>query len=235
MSDNSSPDNWVELIRCIEYGLSPSYTEENEISDTLFPLISLEKQYRGHAHYGKIMGALVDLKLTLRFCSDDFRCAGVVYNERIKPIDSEQRDQFQVTTAKITFLGHLNAFILRCRAFWDKAMGALVLILNPDEYKKFLGNGSRVNFFKTAMHDRLTDDSIESIFFLVEDLLNKVRTAEAHLTGTLRTWVFKEWTPSPENTRLGDLLSIYNLTLRYAQQISDILCKVPSIDAPRSS
>jgi hypothetical protein len=92
-------------------------------------------------------------------------------------------------------------------------MGVLVLVYNPSQYEKFAQARSRRSEFKRAIKGHLTDESIANIDALINLLDTKLRTAEAHQTGTLRTWIFKEWDVNPMNTPMGYLLTIHNMTL----------------------
>lgn len=226
----SSSSHWADLARSIELGLAPNSTEEERKADKQFPLIALEERFRQHDHYSRIMAALIDLKLTFHFFANDFSYAGGVYNEQLHMNVLEGKTEAQITASKILFLRYLNAFILRCRSFWDKAMGVLILVFNPNKYETYLKNRSRRSAFKSVMKSHLSQESLVSIDVLICVLDDKFRTAEAHQTGTLRTWVFEKWDPNPINTPFGYLLGIYNQTFEYAKQISDLLHKSPSIE-----
>ena len=120
MSDASSSTHWTNLVRSIELGLAPNSTEEERKADKQFPLIALEEQFRQHSNYGRIMAALVDLKLTFHFFANDFSYAGGVFNEQLHEKVLEGKTEAQIIASKILFLRYLNAFVLRCRSFWDK-------------------------------------------------------------------------------------------------------------------
>ena len=215
--------HWIELVIQIEYGLDTNLIDIGSKDYKHFPLISLEQKYRQHHNYGRIMAALIDLKLTFQFLTHDFSYACGVFNEQLHVKVLEGRTEKEILSSKILFLKYLNMFILRCRSFWDKAMGIMVLVLNSDNYDVFLQANSRRKTFKKVMHNHLTEETIINMDALIKVLDNKFRTAEAHQTGTLRTWIFKKWDSNPMNTPFGDLLGIYNLTFEYAEQISKLL------------
>jgi hypothetical protein len=225
--------HWIDLVGIIELGLAPNSTDEERKADKQFPLISLEEKYRQHKNYGRIMAALVDLKLTFHFFANDFSYAGGVFNEQLHEKVLAGRTEAQIVASKILFLRYLNAFVLRCRSFWDKAMGLMVLALNQDEYENFLSSHSRRAAFKKAMQNHLAEESVASIDTLIGVLDDKFRTAEAHQTGTLRTWIFHKWDPNPINTPFGYLLGIYNHTFKYAEQISKLLLENRIIPSAR--
>ena len=225
--------HWIDLVGTIELGLAPNSTDEERKADKQFPLTSLEEKYRQHNNYGRIMAALVDLKLTFHFFANDFSYAGGVFNEQLHEKVLAGRTEAQIVASKILFLRYLNAFVLRCRSFWDKAMGIMVLVLNQDEYENFLSDHSRRAAFRKSMQNHLAKESITSIDNLIGVLDDKFRTAEAHQTGTLRTWIFNKWDQNPMNTPFGYLLGVYNHTFEYAEQISKLLLEDRIVTAKR--
>lgn len=218
-----SQEYWVDFVQAIEVGLSSNSTGDNEKTDKHFPLKQMEQLFRGHKDHGKLLGALIDLKMTFHFSANDFSYACGVYNEQLHQRVLSGRTSTEIFASKILFLRYLNSFVLRCRSFWDKAMGVLVLVYNPLQYEKFVKAKSRRSQFKKAMKNYLTDESIASIDKLINMLDTQFRTAEAHQTGTLRTWIFKHWDVNPMNTPMGYLLTIHNMTLEFAEQISKLL------------
>ncbi len=89
-------------------------------------------------------------------------------------------------------------------------MGFVVLLTAPDEYEKFERARSRRRFFKRIIddHPHFPKNSGEDIDRIVREIDDKFRTAEAHGTGSLRTYLLAENTPmeSPE----GHLLLHFN-------------------------
>src|SRR5690606_17453071 len=111
----------------------------------------------------------------------------------------------------------LTSFTYRCRAFWDKYMGLLVLIYSPNEYEKYCKAKSRKKKFQSLSNEwisfpiELQESLIQTLqqhpFYnelkgkniyptpfldilltFIDQLDNKYRTAEAHGTGAIRKW-----------------------------------------------
>lgn len=216
-------DYWNDFIASIETGLASDVSKDTQKADNYWPLVKFEQLFRESSDYRQLMAALIDIKLTFHFLASDFMDACVVYNEQLHQRVIPEKSSTVIFQSKMLFLRHLNSFVLRCRAFWDKAMGVLVLVYNSSSYRTFLKATSRRSQFKKAMKGHLTVESIDRIDYLIDLLDSKFRTAEAHQTGTLRTWIFKEWDVNPMNTPFGYLLTVHNMTFELAQQISKLL------------
>lgn len=229
---NEKREFWKKRLAEVEDGLRHYPKVPEDKPDPRFPLLKLEELYCDHPEYGHLMGALMDLKLTFRFAAHDFNSAGALYNEELHVNKLTGKATEEILGSKIRFLNHMNAHVLRLRSFWDKAMGILILKFCPDKYQKFVnGTRSRKTEFTKLMTGYLAMESIRSIGYLIQTLDDKFRTSEAHKSGTLRNWVIQDWDPNPMNSPFGYLLGLYNASLEFAEQVSDLLLGIenPSV------
>ena len=157
----------------------------------------------------RLFVAVYDLEITFLFMEIDIGSAAGVHNLQFAPgrpyADSVPLFDDAAFAGKMDTLEHLTAFTLRCRAFWDKAMGVLFLLCEPTKYEGFAKAKSRKRFF--AKHAASWSDPPPHILRFLEDPnfrgldpkprfpqileqvmehLDTIRTAEGHGMGTLR-------------------------------------------------
>ena len=157
----------------------------------------------------RLFVAVYDLELTFLFMEIDTCSAAGVHNLQFAPgrpyEDSVPLLDDGTFAGKMDTLQHLTAFALRCRAFWDKVMGVLVLLCDPANYEYFAKASSRKRCF--AKYAAVWPDPPPHLLRFLEDPnfrgldpnprfpqilervmehLEAIRTAEAHGTGTLR-------------------------------------------------
>ncbi|WP_421335824.1 hypothetical protein [Aeromonas veronii] len=119
----------------------------------------LEKDYLSLAYQaisylqdgGRIFNALVDLEITYLFMAKDVNKSAGIWNDRFSPGKLEGGsvlNDYNKFQGKLDILDALNSFTFRSRAFWDKYMGVLVLLNDPDSYQKYCKAKSRKKTFK---------------------------------------------------------------------------------------
>ena len=182
----------------------------------------------------RLFVAVYDLEITFLFMEIDICSVAGVHNLQFAPgrpyEDSVPLFDDTAFAGKMDELEHLTAFVLRCRAFWDKVMGVLFLLCDPAKYEAFAKNSSRKHFFAKHAAD-WPDPPSHLIRFLEEpdfrgldpnpqfpqilervmENLDAIRTAEAHGTGTLRKSTLGTL-PIIESDR-ATLVAHYNITL----------------------
>ena len=103
-----------------------------------------------HCANGQLFNAVVDLELTYLFMKRDCDSSAGIWNQWFSP------DKPQVETVlkdlnkfswKMDILYHFTSFSLRCRAFWDKYMGTLILLYDAKNYDRYFKARSRKNAF----------------------------------------------------------------------------------------
>lgn len=111
-----------------------------------------------HDEGGRLLSAVIDLELTYLFMMKDVMSSGGVWNTAFADRGNggvsvlEDSDSF---LGKVEILYGLTSFALRCRAFWDKWMGVLVLLYSTEAYDAYCKARSRRRFFmKSAQHWR---------------------------------------------------------------------------------
>ena len=187
---------------------------------------------RGGAN--RLFTAVYDLEITFLFMELDIGSVAGTHNLQFAPGRPREKSVPLLDDAafagKMDTLRHLTAFALRCRAFWDKAMGVLFLVCEPAKYEDFVDNSRRKRFF--AKHASEWPDPPGRLLRFLEDPnframdpnpgfphslervmedLDAIRTAEAHGTGTLRKSTLG--TASIVESRSASLIAHYNIAL----------------------
>ena len=93
---------------------------------------------------------------------------------------------------RLDLFGAATSFVLRYRAVWDKLMGVIVLLLEPDKYQKFVKSNSRKKNFVKILKERGGQWPIyaQKVGEIIEIFDSQFRTAEAHGSGKLRKLAF---------------------------------------------
>lgn len=100
---------------------------------------------------GRLFNAIVDLELTYLFMIKDTTRAFGTWNSSFSSGKLEEGsilDDYDKFHGKMKILEGLNSFTFRCRAFWDKFMGILVLINDVENYQKYCKAKSRKAKFR---------------------------------------------------------------------------------------
>ena len=99
----------------------------------------------------RLFSAVIDFELTYLSMMFDIHGAVDVWVTRFGPAQAKPAsvlDDFPSFAGKLEILYNMSSFALRCRAFWDKAMGILFLIYDDANYQKFAKSTSRKGFFR---------------------------------------------------------------------------------------
>ncbi len=99
----------------------------------------------------RLLWAVIDLELTYLSMMRDVHGAAGVWAGRFSPSRSKPAsvlDDFSAFAGKLDVLHNMTSFALRCRAYWDKAMGILFLLYDDSSYDRFAGASSRKRFFR---------------------------------------------------------------------------------------
>ena len=99
----------------------------------------------------RLFSAVCDLELTFLFMEVHIHSSAGIHNLYFAPNRPHAAKDPLLDdgafTGKIDTLGHMTAFALRCRAFWDKFLGILFLLYDASRYDKFAGARSRKRYF----------------------------------------------------------------------------------------
>lgn len=148
----------------------------------------------GREDHARVFAALLDIWLAFTSMHMDMHGMGATWNDKFS---KGQLEGGSILESEEKFFGkmrihhHSTGFILRCRAFWDKWMGIIVLLLLPMEYEKFLRAKSRRRYFERLSVQRelpISADVALHVSKHVSELDSRFRTAEAHGAGVLRKW-----------------------------------------------
>ena len=182
----------------------------------------------------RLFTAVYDLEIAFLFMELDICSAAGTHNLQFAPGRRHENSVPSLDDAafagKMDNLGHLTAFALRCRAFWDKVMGVLFLLCEPAKYEAFTRASRRKRFFAKNAAEwpdppphllRFLEDSnfrgldpnprFPHILERVMEHLDGIRTAEAHGTGTLRKSTLG--TVPIDESGHASLLAHYNIAL----------------------
>ena len=182
----------------------------------------------------RLFTAVYDLEITFLFMEMDICSVAGTHNLQFAPGRPHENSVPLLDDAafsgKMDALEHLTAFALRCRAFWDKALGVLFLLCEPAKYEAFAKASSRKRFF--AKHAADWSDPPPHLLRFLEDPnfrgldpnprfphilervmadLDAIRTAEAHGTGTLRKSALG--TGPLDKSQHASLIAHYNIAL----------------------
>ena len=103
-----------------------------------------------HCANGQLFNAVVDLELTYLFMKRDCDSSAGIWNQWFSPdkpqVETVLKD-LNKFSGKMDILYHFTSFSLRCRAFWDKYMGTLILLYDAKNYDRYFKARSRKNAF----------------------------------------------------------------------------------------
>ena len=106
---------------------------------------------RNHQPDGRLFVAILDLELTyLSMERDRLEHAGI-WNLQFappRPLPDDVLHKADVFAAKFDILHASTGFAVRCRAFWDKAIGILFLLYDQPSYQSFAKADKRLRFFR---------------------------------------------------------------------------------------
>jgi hypothetical protein len=155
---------------------------------------------------GHLFSALADLRISFALLECDHVALGRVMNKvfALEKSGLEQLTEQQAFDIRMEIHAHGNSFTLRCRSLWDKLMGILVQHFCPQEYDRFISSKSKKAAFRKIMAKvpALPDGFIESVERFMQGFDDRIRTGEAHGTGSLRKSSFT-WGRYEEGVALG--------------------------------
>ena len=98
----------------------------------------------------RLFYAVLDLELVWMFMVRESHLPGGLWNEVLLEHREDPKailDDFRTFSTRMNILDSFNSISLRCRACWDKYLGVLVLLYDPDNYDKFAEAPSRKKAF----------------------------------------------------------------------------------------
>ena len=136
------------------YAAARTHSSGDPVTKDYLTLLYLHCQK--HCATGRLFNAVVDLEFTYLFMHMDVgKCAGI-WNERFSPkhpqIDSVLQD-FHKFSGKMDILCSFNSFAFRCRSFWDKYLGILILLYDEEKYDQYFKGQSRKKTFKKIANE----------------------------------------------------------------------------------
>ena len=101
---------------------------------------------------GRLFSAAIDLELTYVFIVRDTNLAGMTRNQINATWKGEEPSVFNdsaLFASKMDMLGAYTSLAYRCRAWWDKFMGVLILMRAEEKYERYMKKGrSRAKAFQ---------------------------------------------------------------------------------------
>lgn len=99
----------------------------------------------------RLFWAAIDLELTYIFLARDTGIAGMTHNQINAAGKAEVPSVFSdsaLFASKLDVLCAYTSLAYRCRAWWDKFMGVLILMYAEGKYDRYMGGKSRAKAFK---------------------------------------------------------------------------------------
>jgi hypothetical protein len=132
---------------------------------------------------------------------------------------------------RLDLFGATTSFVLRYRAIWDKLMGVVILLLEPDKYQKFVKSSSRKKKFVKILNERGGQWPVYALHVseTIKIFDERFRTAEAHGSGRLRKLTFCR--ASADSNPLVDLFwacNSLNDQLIALKQVFDKFAELPN-------
>jgi hypothetical protein len=156
--------------------------------------ISLKRSFEvfyGSDNGPKIFTAIFDLVLNSSFLLCDISNAAGIHNSYFT---KGKLEGGSILDSDVKFVGKLDihrslsSFIFRYRAIWDKILGLLILLFEPESYNDFVGAKSRKKYSLNLLKDKhhINEKTFKKITTLINWFDEAFRTPEAHITGRLR-------------------------------------------------
>lgn len=158
---------------------------------------------------GRIFAALVDIRISAALIEQHANALAKLFNLSLTLTETETSaaEESQSFEVRMDIHDHSNAFIFRFRSAWDKIMGLCVLRFEPKKYNTFCQSKSKKASFRKifSSHAVIGDEFVKQTLLVVQSFDDRLRTPEAHGTGTLRksTFTWKDLQESPPLQLLG--------------------------------
>ena len=179
----------------------------------------------------KIFASVFDINLNFLFLDIDFLTYSSKYehffgNRKIEnfSILNNQFDFF----ASLDILNSCSNFIIRYRSIWDKLMGLIVLLKDPNNYEIYRRAKSRKAKFVQLMNGKdLNGIKINNIKNNLEKFDNTFRTPEVHGTGAIRKWILnpKKYIDFNDFNSPIILAEYWNELIVIVDEINNWICK----------
>lgn len=169
----------------------------------------------------KLFAALLDLKITIAFLFIDAIKYAPDFNAFNRKDGSNILKDEALFNKKMKMLHYNIDLAIRYRAFYDKLMGLIVMLLNPAKYEDYNKAKSRKKLFPSLVKGILDDDSLATLLEQVTYLDENYRTSEVHQTGSMRTWVLTSQDLFLDKQL--NLMNYFNWTLGYADWLDEVI------------
>ena len=114
-------------------------------------LTTLYSHCQEYCTTGQLFNAVVDLEFTYLFMHVDVGVCAGLWNDRFSPKHPQVESvlqEFHKFSGKMDILCSFNSFAFRCRSFWDKYLGILILLYEEDKYDQYYKARSRKRAFR---------------------------------------------------------------------------------------
>ena len=188
------------------------------------PLGAVFDACQKHQAGGKIFTAFLDLQINLALLWQDVVRIKDEWNRHFggkkSPQDGSILDSQENFDGKMQVHRHLNSFVLRYRAVWDKLMGVYILTHAPERYDEFRGSKSRKRQFSKIAQETPTLGAFgDQVVQQLKEFDDKYRTPEAHDFGRLRKWTLSML---PISDQKNPILTIVDFWNRLNDQVATI-------------
>ena len=162
-----------------------------------FSWVSLTSAYETLQQYdngGRVFAALLDLRFNIDALLSELGQMAMIrnnYRQARESIQGSLLENPDFFFERLDLLRVNTSYILRYRAVLDKVMGLLVMLAAPEKYNSFAeARSRRKKFVQIAEQAPILPAKLVSHLAQTIDAFNRYRTAEAHGTGSARTWTF---------------------------------------------
>jgi hypothetical protein len=140
----------------------------------------------------KIFTAILDIKINLLFVDIERTQVQQMWEGKSDVMTTKSIiEDFDFFHLSFDLFESLSTYIFKYRALLDKIMGLIVLYFSPENYNKFRRGDSRKKIFKSIFENNNIpiNLSFQNVFDFLEQFDERLRTPEAHATGSIRKWV----------------------------------------------
>lgn len=140
----------------------------------------------------KVFTALLDIFINIHLVWCDQIASGRAWTELVGngKVDVTLLEDSGSFFSRMDMHRFSTAYILRCRALWDKIMGFFILYFDPARYEEFAASKSKRRTFRkiAAAGSYIPTECLTLLDSLIGGFDDQFRSPEAHGTGSLRKW-----------------------------------------------
>lgn len=173
---------------------------------------------------GTLFAALLDLKITIVFLFIDAIKYAPDFNALNRKDGSNILEDEVLFNKKMKMLHHNIDLAVRYRAFYEKFMGIVILLLNPLQYSYYIDKDRKKSTkakFRDIINGYVEDEFLSTFLAQATYLDDKYRTPEVHKIGSMRTWVLTSQDLFLDKQL--NLMNYFNWVLAYSDWLDSVI------------